>query len=212
MNDDLDLFCRINAHCADFSDQELNRASESEEISSLQKLAADTAAALTAVPEVDLDCEWKKFADRQFNKDKSSRAWGKWFGWRNVAAVGAILVVSAAVIAGTFAVHRSFIGSEEEIEARKTEIVMAGIDSTAETTHSLPSTQVEVFKNVPLDSVLTAIAAFHGAEVVFNNGANRGLRLYYKWDKSMAVEETVAQLDGFGQFDIKYSGNVITVD
>ena len=45
-----------------------------------------------------------------------------------------------------------------------------------------------VFNNVPLDSMLTAIAAAHGVQVEFENDAARGLRFHFVWKREDSLD------------------------
>ncbi|MGM9797418.1 MAG: DUF4974 domain-containing protein, partial [Parabacteroides sp.] len=58
-------------------------------------------------------------------------------------------------------------------------------------------TEPYIFNNVPLDSMLTAIAAVHGVSVEFENDAARQLRFYFVWKREDSLSRVVEKLNTF---------------
>ena len=76
---------------------------------------------------------------------------------------------------------------------------------------SLPADTVEtetksiepyVFNNVPLDSMLTAIATAHGVGVKFENEAARHLRFHFVWKREDGLSRVVEKLNTFEAVNI----------
>ena len=67
------------------------------------------------------------------------------------------------------------------------------------------------FENETLEMILAQIAAKNGLDVKYLSTDPKSLRLYFVWDPSQSVEETVAQLDNFERFSISLSDNTIIV-
>ena len=59
-----------------------------------------------------------------------------------------------------------------------------------------------VFNNVPLDSMLTAIAAAHGVQVEFENEAARGLRFHFVWKREDSLARIAEKLNTFDAVNI----------
>ena len=59
-----------------------------------------------------------------------------------------------------------------------------------------------VFNNVPLDSMLTAIAAVHGVGVEFENEAVRKLRFHFVWKREDSLTRVVEKLNTFEAVNI----------
>ena len=59
-----------------------------------------------------------------------------------------------------------------------------------------------VFNNVPLDSMLTAIAAAHGVQVEFENDAARGLRFHFVWKREDSLARIAEKLNTFDAVNI----------
>ena len=89
----------------------------------------------------------------------------------------------------------------------------AAADSSLFTLHSsLPEdTLAYVFNNVPLDSMLSAIAAAHGAEVAFENDAARRLRFHFIWKREDSLSRVIEKLNTFDAVNIGMEDNKLTV-
>jgi len=59
-----------------------------------------------------------------------------------------------------------------------------------------------VFNNVPLDSMLTAIAAAHRVQVEFENEAARHLRFHFVWKREDSLSRVVEKLNTFEAVNI----------
>ena len=59
-----------------------------------------------------------------------------------------------------------------------------------------------VFNNVPLDSMLTVIAAAHQAKVEFENEAARGLRFHFVWKREDSLTRIAEKLNTFDAVNI----------
>jgi len=90
-------------------------------------------------------------------------------------------------------------------------------DSVSKSNHSpLPVRGVEgeapyVFNNVPLDSMLTAIAAAHGVQVEFENEAARQLRFHFVWKREDSLTRVVEKLNTFEAVNIGMEDNKLVV-
>lgn len=81
----------------------------------------------------------------------------------------------------------------------------------AQTVTSLPAETVKadtipvepyIFNNVPLDSMLTAIAEAHGVQVEFENDAARELRFHFVWKHEDSLARVVEKLNTFEAVNI----------
>lgn len=59
-----------------------------------------------------------------------------------------------------------------------------------------------IFNNVPLDSMITAIATAHGVGVEFENDAARGLRFHFVWKREDSLSRVVEKLNTFEAVNI----------
>ena len=68
-----------------------------------------------------------------------------------------------------------------------------------------------IFNNVPLDSMLTAIAAAHGVGVEFENDAARGLRFHFVWKREDSLVRVVEKLNTFEAVNIGIEDKTLVV-
>ena len=68
-----------------------------------------------------------------------------------------------------------------------------------------------IFNNVPLDSMLTVIAAVHGVGVEFENDAARQLRFHFVWKREDSLSRVVEKLNTFEAVKIGMEGEKLLV-
>ena len=73
------------------------------------------------------------------------------------------------------------------------------------------TTEPYVFNNVPLDSMLTAIATAHGVGVEFENEAARQLRFHFVWKREDSLDRVVEKLNTFEAVNIGMEDNKLVV-
>jgi hypothetical protein len=77
-------------------------------------------------------------------------------------------------------------------------------------TDTIP-TEPYVFNNVPLDSMLTAIAAAHRVQVEFENEAARQLRFHFVWKREDSLDRVVEKLNTFEAVNIVEEDKTLVV-
>ncbi|MDE6122467.1 MAG: DUF4974 domain-containing protein, partial [Duncaniella dubosii] len=60
--------------------------------------------------------------------------------------------------------------------------------------------------------IMKEVADTYGVEVRFNNKEAASLRLYYKLDPSLTLDDVVGQLNTFEQIRIRQTGNILNID
>ena len=68
-----------------------------------------------------------------------------------------------------------------------------------------------IFNNVPLDSMLTAIAVAHNMQVVFENEAARELRFHFVWKREDSLSRVVEKLNTFEAVNIGIEDKTLVV-
>jgi hypothetical protein len=68
-----------------------------------------------------------------------------------------------------------------------------------------------VFNNVPLDSMLTAIAVAHNMQVEFENEAARHLRFHFVWKREDSLDRVVEKLNTFEAVNIVEEDKTLVV-
>ena len=72
-------------------------------------------------------------------------------------------------------------------------------------------TEPYVFNNVPLDSMLTAIAVVHNMQVEFENESVRQLRFHFVWKREDSLSRVVEKLNTFEAVNIGMEDNKLVV-
>ena len=92
--------------------------------------------------------------------------------------------------------------------------------STIEPVTSLPADTVKadtipvepyIFNNVPLDSMLTAIAVAHNMQVEFENESARELRFHFVWKREDSLDRVVEKLNTFEAVNIGMEDKTLVV-
>jgi hypothetical protein len=92
--------------------------------------------------------------------------------------------------------------------------------TTIEPVTSLPADTVKadtipvepyIFNNVPLDSMLTAIAVAHNMQVEFENEAARHLRFHFVWKREDSLSRVVEKLNTFEAVNIGMEDKTLVV-
>ena len=92
--------------------------------------------------------------------------------------------------------------------------------STIEPVTSLPADTVKadtipvepyIFNNVPLDSMLTAIAVVHNMQVEFENESARELRFHFVWKREDSLDRVVEKLNTFEAVNIGMEDKTLVV-
>ena len=73
------------------------------------------------------------------------------------------------------------------------------------------SVEPYIFNNVPLDSMLTAIATAHGVGVEFENEAARHLRFHFVWKREDSLSRVVEKLNTFEAVNIVMEDKTLVV-
>ena len=73
------------------------------------------------------------------------------------------------------------------------------------------SVEPYIFNNVPLDSMLTAIATAHGVGVEFENEAVRHLRFHFVWKREDSLSRVVEKLNTFEAVNIGMEDKTLVV-
>ncbi|MCF2655096.1 DUF4974 domain-containing protein [Prevotella loescheii] len=73
------------------------------------------------------------------------------------------------------------------------------------------SVEPYIFNNVPLDSMLTAIATAHGVGVEFENEAVRQLRFHFVWKREDSLSRVVEKLNTFEAVNIGMEDKTLVV-
>lgn len=205
----------IIEHPERYAPERVNEIMSDPESREIYHLLCDAETAIKANREVDIDAEWDAFARKHLAEKR--RRWFDLFGSRaaSIAAIACTSVVAvAAGIAVTMAVtdRRETRDAERETVAEVPSMIVV-TDTVAEPVDSLVAlTGAIMFENETLERVMKEIASAYGVEVRMPNAATASLRLYYKLDTALPLDEVISQLNTFEQINIRREGDTLTID
>lgn len=205
----------IVEHPDRYNSEQLQEILSDPETREVYNLLCKVDSAVEAGKEPDVEAEWKRFAQKHDVRPR--RRYFMWFGSRaaSIAAIAATSIVAvAAGIALTVAVTE-----------RKSEPMKEGPSKTAAVVRTIapavtgvPADSITVrensvmFEDESLETIMNEVASAYGVEVVFDNKEASGLRLYYKLNPSLPLDEVVSQLNTFEQINITLKDNTLTVE
>ena len=212
--DKIDLLLSMQEHPEKYSDEQLKQMlADDPELAELMEQLAQTKRALMKreVDEEDVAVneEWKKFVgEYAAEMDRPQR--GMFF--KVAASIVGILLMAGVTFAAIHIV-RTIVGPNNEPEIEQT-VKTETATSTSDVEEQKDGKNVGepiVFDNVPLEKMLTQIAAYYGKEVEFRNDDARQLRFYFVWRKNETMDATLRRLNLFESITIELNDNKLIV-
>ena len=77
---------------------------------------------------------------------------------------------------------------------------------------SIVAVQPHLYDDVPLEQILTDLAAYYHVDVEYTTEDVRSLRLYYQWEPDYTIDKVVEMLDNFQAFEIHREGDKLVVE
>ena len=158
----------------------------------------------------DVDAEWEKFAASHAESldalDEGGRKprFALHLAHHKIAAsfIGVLLASGIAFAAIQVVRNISTPKPQLPITEQRTDIKpVTSLPVDTEKTDTIPA-EPYIFNNVPLDSMLTAIATAHGVGVEFENDAARQLRFHFVWKREDSLSRVVEKLNTFKAVNI----------
>lgn len=222
--DNTDRLLDTMEHPEKYTPEELEAMLTNPEVEEVFEMLDKTKSALCDISTPDIEEEWEKFETRCSTAIPNRQNRIKRVFSRNIAAsiiIGLVSVTALAAIVGVGLHQITKEKSEREIPVTEERTVTqyknvtVGQDTltstvSGEDTSSI--TEVIIFDNDPLDSILNRISAYHGCEVSFNNEAAKSLRLYFRWNQSLPLVEVIERLNNFEQIHLTLDESTIKID
>ena len=170
----------------------------------------------------DVDAEWEKFAAKHaelldaLDEDKT-KSHSSFFtlhsSFQKIAAsfIGVLLASGIAFAAIQVVRNISTPKPQQPTTEQTTDInQVAPLPADTVQADTIP-VEPYVFNNVPLDSMLTAIAAAHRVQVEFENEAARQLRFHFIWKREDSLDRVVEKLNTFEAVNIVEEDKTLVV-
>ena len=167
----------------------------------------------------DVESEWEKFAASHseelvaLDEEKPKSHFHIYLFRHKIAAsfIGALLASGIAFAAIQVVRNISTPKPQQSTTEQTTDI--DPVTSLQADTVKADTISVEpyIFNNVPLDSMLTAIATAHGVGVEFENEAARHLRFHFVWKREDSLSRVVEKLNTFEAVNIGMEDKTLVV-
>lgn len=209
--DNIDRLLDAAEHPERYTDAELDSILQDPDAREAYDLMSKTRGALFNPAEPDIDAEWQRFAATRIVSPRCSRFLT--FVSRHAAA----LIIGAASLTMVAAGIGIGVSPDRDDTVAVTEATAndsGSRESATATDDTIPANepQTVIFKENSLSTILESIASYYGATLVSNKPEAKDLRLYFIWDQSKPLDETIDMLNNFEQIDITLKDNTIIVD
>lgn len=145
----------------------------------------------------DVEAEWNRF-EQKHGKPVSAPHYALPRWSRRAASVLAIVVSMGLLYAA--AVSTGLLPSPFALQPDREVSPESAAGANAA---DVPlQTEVKVYDNVALSQILTEIADYYHVSISYENVSVQTMRLFFRWDKSLSIEQTVQALNSFERIRI----------
>lgn len=200
-----------------YSDEELAAIMDDPDMQEIIDVLEKTKSALQNIPTPDVEAEWQQFAEAHGVKGKRTNRLLILFS-RHAAASIAVILLSVAALTAAVGIGVNMLSSSKPSDESSTQpLERTGSveveDTTSTEVKATPIiAEVVTFDNQPLDSILTAMTSYYSYELIFSNENTKSLRLYFKWNQAMPLNEVAEELNNFEHINIRIDHNTLIVD
>lgn len=145
----------------------------------------------------DVEAEWNRF-EQKHGKPVSAPHYALPRWSRRAASVLAIVVSMGLLYAA--AVSTGLLPSPFALQPDREVSPESAAGANAA---DVPlQTEVKVYDNVALSQILTEIADYYHVSISYENVSVQTMRLFFRWDQSLSIEQTVQALNSFERIRI----------
>ncbi|MDE5876824.1 MAG: DUF4974 domain-containing protein [Muribaculaceae bacterium] len=215
--DKIDILLDAIEHPERYTPTEIEVMLSDPEVKKTFDLLDKTKSSLQSIVIPDVEDEWKRFESKHCNSGVSHRLWFRNLLSRNVAASIAICIVSFTAVAAIVGIGISHLKHQEtsippaDINPKTTIATSQTNSPKTEDDEKVLTSEIVVFDNETLENIISRIAAYYEYKVVFKEEASKSLRLYFRWDQALTIEEVVERLDNFEQIHLTINDNTIKI-
>ena len=189
----------------------INRDEDTRETYRLMVAAKRSSRLRQAEESIDVDAAWQKIAE-QFPTPVGAGLGAGSVIYKIAASFIGIMLMSGIAFAAIQIVRyaqQHTPKTEEVINTTKPAITTSSdtlpIDTTA-------VSQPVIYDNIPLEKMLSEIAAHYDAKVTFVNDETRQLRFRFVWNPQKGIDQVVSDLNQFERLTVTLKDDVITVE
>ena len=189
--DKIEQMLRAMEHPEEFTDEELEKLFQDQEVRDCYEAA--------------LKAEQAFAAHRQQPEQQTKVVAMSPRLWFRVAAAFIGLVMLSSIV------YAIIIGTSAKTSPKE-QVMNQPTKPLTEQVVSLPADTTLTFENTELDSIVNRIAGHYHVDVDFRNVTASHLRLYTKWSPSEPLEQVVERLNAFEKVDIKIENHTLTIE
>lgn len=212
--DKIDQLLDAMEHPERYTSAEIEEMLRDPEAKETFDLLDKTKSSLTPISTPEIEAEWEAFKRTRVKRgfrllDLFSRnvAAGIAIGIASIAAVAAVIGISVSHV---YERHPE-VPAAERVAVAKENVVMP--DTTVveeEDPAHIPGTII--FDNEPFETIMKRIAEYYGYDVEPSTDISKSLRLYYRWNQALPIEDIVESLNNFEQIHLTISDKTIRID
>ena len=156
---------------------------------------------------IDVDAAWQKIAEQLPTPVGAGSVI-----YKIAASFVGVLLVSGIAFAAIQIVRYA-----QQHTPRTEEVINTPKPASTTPADTLPTdttavSQPVIYDNIPLEKMLSEIAAHYDAKVTFVNDEARGLRFRFVWDPQKGIGQVISDLNQFERLTVTLKDDVITVE
>ena len=160
---------------------------------------------------IDVDAAWQKIAEQLPTPVGTGLGAGSVI-YKIAASFVGVLLVSGIAFAAIQIVRYAQQHTPKTEEVINTPKPASTTPADTLTTDTTAVSQPIVYDNIPLEKMLSEIAAHYDAKVTFVNDEARGLRFRFVWNPQKGIGQVVSDLNQFERLTVTLKDDVITVE
>ncbi len=191
----------------------INRDDDTRETYRLMVEAKRSSRQRQAAEPIDVDAAWQRLNEELKKEEGHSSFFILHSSLQKAAAsfIGVLLVsgIAFAAIQMVRYAQQPALKAEEVVSTPKPANITPADTLTTDT---IAVQQPIVYDNIPLEKMLTEIAAHYDAKVAFANDEARGLRFRFVWNPQKGIGQVVSDLNQFERLTVTLKDDVITIE
>lgn len=211
INDKRAGFLDMQEHPENYTDEQIEALLGDEDIKEFAHYMAMTKRAIIGkeLVEPDVEAAWQSFSKAHPSRRSA---------WRKAAAavVGGVFLSGIALAAAFRLGFLHPATTPPTSPSTPIHTPATGTDTLRRDTPATPKDSLDLtpvtFDNAQLDTILTQMGRHYHVKVVFNDARSRHLRLYFRWDKRLNLQQQVDLLNAFDHLHLTFSDNILTVE
>lgn len=191
----------------------INRDDDTREAYRLMVEAKRSSRQRQAAEPIDVDAAWQRLNEELKKEEGHSSFFILHSSLQKAAAsfIG-VLLVSGIAFAAIQMVRYAQQPAPKAEEVANTPKPANITPADTLTTDTIAVPQPIVYDNIPLEKMLTEIAAHYDAKVAFANDEARGLRFRFVWNPQKGIGQVVSDLNQFERLTVTLKDDVITIE